>query len=156
MFNVKFDGKTYNLATTVLNIKQIYYNLPEIVTLQKLKVLVIEVRSLDIIDVGEYKRLGYKFKNLDGQNLNLNKIKSVFGQFSEKANIAYGFFPFFRNHHQWANPKRLEENREYVYEYNNYDGYKLGGYRRVKDNTIKGRIKKYLLILHSLKKTLSI
>lgn len=74
MFNPKLDSKTYNLATPVLNIKKIYYNLPEIVKLQKLRVLVIEVRSLDIIDALEYNRLGYKFKNLDSQNLNLNKI----------------------------------------------------------------------------------
>ena len=43
-----------------------------------------------------------------------------------------------------------------IYKYNNYDVYKLGGYRRGKDDTIKVRIKKYLLILHSLNKTLSV
>lgn len=142
IFNAKLDAKTYNLAIPVLNIKQIYYNLPEIVKHQKLKVLVVEARSIDIVDAGEDNRLGYKFENLDGQNLNLNKVKSVFGQFSEKSNIVNGFFPYFRNHHEWANFERLEENSIYQYEPSQYDGYKIGTYRKVKDNTIKSRTKK--------------
>jgi hypothetical protein len=31
VFNAKLDAKSYNLGVNVLNIKQIYYNLPEIV-----------------------------------------------------------------------------------------------------------------------------
>lgn len=101
----------------------------------------IEARSLDIIDAGEDNRLGYKFENLDGQKLSFNKVKSVFGQFSDKSNIVNGFFPFFRNHHEWANAERLEENLNYIYEPSQYDGYKIGVYRRIKDNTIKRRMK---------------
>ncbi|AXG68966.1 hypothetical protein KORDIASMS9_01185 [Kordia sp. SMS9] len=141
VFNAKLNAKTYNLAIPVLNIKQIYYNLPEIVKHQKLKVLVVEARSIDIVDAGEDNRLGYKFENLDGQNLNLNKVKSVLGQFSEKSNIVNSFFPYFRNHHEWANLELLEENLNYEYKPSEYDGYKIGIYRRVKDNTIKKRLK---------------
>ncbi|TSE06280.1 MULTISPECIES: hypothetical protein [Aquimarina] len=125
VINGSLKIKSYNLATALQNIKQSYYNLLEILKYQSPKTIVLEAYTLDIPDLSEENRLGFKFENLDGQKLSLGKLKATNQQFKSFKNKINALLPFVRNHNNWGNIELIEKNLEYTHIKNRFLGYKL-------------------------------
>ena len=67
--NVRNNVNSYNLSSSAINTKQIYFNLKEAIKYNNPKVLIIEAHSLDIASSNDGKRLGFNYQNIDGQKI---------------------------------------------------------------------------------------
>lgn len=141
IFNSVLNLNSYNLGTATQDIKQIYYNLDEVLEYQKPSMVIVEAYSLDINDESEEERLGFLFENLDYQKMSFRKLVAANNQFISLKNKINAVSPLIRNHNEWSNIEFIQDNIQFEYERNRFLGYKLEN-RQVKQKVLEKAIDK--------------
>ncbi|MDO5789559.1 MAG: hypothetical protein Q4P79_08845, partial [Fusobacterium sp.] len=140
MIDSSLKINSFNMASNSQQIDQLYFNLKEILKYQKPNIVFVELFSL-AGNSRDNEGNWFVYDNLDGQKLNLNKLKTVLA-YRKKRDRLNSLFPLIRSHNNW---KKIKDIGETIRNFkNDKDIEQFRGFERVQSEMGMGVKNQYL------------